>query len=165
MSATNSAKERGRVQADAAIALLAEAFPTAFAIYEVKRRPLKVGIHADVLAALNGAMTPAELGLALRRYCGNSVYLSRLLRGACRYDVDGQHAGDVTAEEEERAKARLAARLAKAKPQQPSAPKAKPQQQPKIVPAPKRDSLADLKAASRRAATRIRGRGIESWRA
>jgi ProP effector len=164
MSATNSAKERGRVQADAAIALLAEAFPTAFAIYEVKRRPLKVGIHADVLAALNGAMTPAELGLALRRYCGNSVYLSRLLRGAWRYDVDGQRAGDVTAEEEERAKARLAARLAKAKPQKPSAPKAKPQ--PKIIapaPAPKRDSLADLKG--RRAATRIRGRGIESWRA
>jgi sRNA-binding protein len=165
MSPTNSAKDRRRAEAEAVIVLLAERFPKTFAVFEQRRRPLKIGINSDVLAALNGVMTPREIGVALRFYTGNTGYLCAMLRGAWRIDLDGQRAGDVTAEEEQAAKARLAARLAKAKPQQPSAPKAKPQQQPKIVPAPKRDSLADLKAASRRAATRIRGRGIESWRA
>jgi hypothetical protein len=46
----------------ACIELLAETFPLAFSIYEARRRPLKVGIHLDILKALDGAITPIELG-------------------------------------------------------------------------------------------------------
>src|SRR5262249_34916946 len=36
----------------AAIALLAERWPKCFAVYEQRRRPLKIGIDADIMAAL-----------------------------------------------------------------------------------------------------------------
>jgi hypothetical protein len=49
----------------AAIALLAELYPKCFSIYERRRRPLKIGIHNDVLAAVDGVITPAELHGAL----------------------------------------------------------------------------------------------------
>ena len=49
----------------AAIALLAETFPECFSVYEGRPRPLKIGIHLDILAAVNGALTPLELSKAL----------------------------------------------------------------------------------------------------
>jgi len=51
----------------AAIALLAETFPQCFSVYE-GRRPLKLKIHLDIQAALDGAITPAELHKALGAY-------------------------------------------------------------------------------------------------
>jgi hypothetical protein len=49
----------------AVIAVLAEMFPKCFSVYEGRRRPLKIGIHRDIGAALDGAVTPAELHRAL----------------------------------------------------------------------------------------------------
>ena len=66
----------------AVIALLAETFPRCFTVYEGRRRPLKLGIHRDILAAFAEALTPAELNAALRAYCGNRVYLERSHEGA-----------------------------------------------------------------------------------
>jgi ProP effector len=82
-------------EAAACIGLLAEAFPIAFSVYEVRRRPLKVGIHLDILKRLDGAITPIELGRALACYCGNRRYRNRLIEGAQRIDLQGQPAGTV----------------------------------------------------------------------
>jgi ProP effector len=120
----------------AAIALLAETFPKCFAVFEQRRQPLKIGIHADIAAALDGAITLEELSNALRFYTGNVGYLRSLRAGAPRIDLDGQPAGVVTAEETAFAKTRLRAqRKNSAKPAVPTA-------------APKRLGLADLKAAA-----------------
>ena len=62
-------------------------------------RPLKIGIHEDLIAALVGAITPAELGRALCTYTRNKVYRSRLRAGAIRIDLNGEPAGIVTPEQ------------------------------------------------------------------
>jgi ProP effector len=123
--------------AEAVIELLAERFPKCFVVYERRRKPLKIGIHHDIMAALDGAITPVELGIALRFYVGNSAYLRGLLKGAWRVDLDGEPVGSITAEQEARAKATIAARLAK------RAARAKALQ-------PRRDGLAQLRDAARR---------------
>ena len=56
---------RRNLAADAAIALLTERWPLCFSVYERRRLPLKIGIKDEILAALDGAITPAELGTAL----------------------------------------------------------------------------------------------------
>jgi ProP effector len=95
---------------NAAIALLAETWPLCFAIYERRRQPLKVGIRSDILAALDGAATPEELGAALRSYTGNPHYLRAMFIGAPRprIDLDGNPYGEVTAEQAAAAAAKLA---------------------------------------------------------
>src|SRR5262245_8233047 len=97
----------------AAIALLAETFPQCFSVYEGRRRPLKLKIHLDIQAALNGAITPADLHRALGLYCSNEAYLGNTRKGAWRLDLDGNPAGTVTADEEAHAKATLAGIRAK----------------------------------------------------
>ena len=80
----------------AVLELLAETFPACFSIYEQRRRPLKIGIHFDILAALDGAVAPKELSRALAVYAGNNSYRSSLVAGATRIDLNGQPAGVVT---------------------------------------------------------------------
>ena len=134
---------RARHQVVAAvIALLVEAFPRCFSIYEGRRRPLKLKIDLDILTALNGAVTPAELQKALGAYTSNSSYLGHILKGAWRVDLAGEPAGVVTADEEAHAKAALARIRAKEKKR---TAQAKVQTQ---APPAKRLSLADLKAAA-----------------
>src|SRR5262249_33309804 len=122
----------------AAITLLAETFPKCFSVYEGRRRPLKLGIHLDIQTALDGAITPAQLGKALGIYCATQVYLAHPRTGAGRLDLDGNPAGTVTADEEAHARATLAGIRAK---------KAA-RTQPAILQPPKRLSLGDLKAAA-----------------
>jgi len=123
----------------ATIALLAETFPHCFSVYEGRRRPLKLKIHLDIQAVLDGgAITPVELHNALGAYCSNQVYLNYTRKGAWRLDLDGKPVGVVTADEEAHAKATLAGIKAKRE------ARAKAQTQPA-----KRLSLADLKAAAR----------------
>jgi sRNA-binding protein len=90
---------RSKPQAMAVIELLAETFPRCFVVHEARRRPLKIGIHQDILAALDGAVTARELSLALSIYCGNKVYKRRLRPGAVRIGLDGEPAGIVTADQ------------------------------------------------------------------
>jgi len=82
----------------ATLELLCEMFPRAFRRHEVRRRPLKIGIHHDLRAALNGAVTDDELRRALRVYCANTMYRNGLIAGATRIDLDGNPAGTVSAE-------------------------------------------------------------------
>jgi ProP effector len=76
--------------------LLSDKFPLAFNRYERKRLPLKIGIHLDILAAVEG-ISPAELKLALRVYTANRLYRAQLRAGAARIDLAGKAAGVVTA--------------------------------------------------------------------
>jgi ProP effector len=112
-----------------------------FFVYERRRKPLKLKIHLDLQAALDGAITPDELHRALRFYCGNEGYLRGLLKGARRVDLAGNPVGTVTADEEDNAKQKLAAMEAKRTRRK----QAMAQQKA----APKRLSLGDLKAAAR----------------
>jgi ProQ/FINO family len=51
--------------ATAAIVRLAELYPKCFSVYEGRRRPLKIGIHKDILAAADELllMRGANVGL------------------------------------------------------------------------------------------------------
>jgi len=68
--------------AKATIELLAARWPRCFAVYQKQRKPLKLGVHRDILAALDGAVAPRDLNNALRYYCGNHCYLKAEVRGS-----------------------------------------------------------------------------------
>jgi ProQ/FINO family len=82
---------------------LAAAFPNAFSLHEGRRRPLKIGIHHDLLV-LGGAERSRELSAALRSYTLNRAYLRAMRPGAVRVDLDGNPAGRVTDEDAARAR-------------------------------------------------------------
>jgi ProP effector len=102
-----------RTRAKALIAVLAAKFPKCFAVPDTRRRPLKVGIDADLLAALSGTIPRTDLVRALAMYCSSHGYLERVLNGAWRIDLQGNPAGVVTAEDERHAKAKRAGIKAK----------------------------------------------------
>ena len=145
----------------AGILRLAEAFPKTFFLYAVQRKPLKIGIHADIRATLGDAMGEGELSAVLGYYCGNEGYMKRCVAGAARIDLEGSPAGAVTAEQADHAAEMLQRRAAKqarkaaAKPAAPStpnlasSPKPAPPEAPSPTPVepPKRLGLSDLKTA------------------
>jgi ProP effector len=144
---TNRIQSKRAQIAAVVIELLAEQFPKCFAVYEQRRRPLKIGIYNELLAALDGAVTKRELHTALGVYTSNPAYLRALVAGAVRIDLNGVPAGTVTQDEAEHAKQRLIARRLKRL----AAPTAAPSTSsisPPPPPSPKRLGLADLKAAA-----------------
>jgi ProP effector len=142
-----------RKTTQATIEALADLFPACFALFQQRRKPLKLGIRDDVLAALNGAITVKEAGLALKIYTSNRFYLQASIEGAVRIDLNGNTAGHVTAEEAANAKQRLAAQRDKWKRQLEAKAKAKATAEVKAKNAG-RISLDGLRAAAqaRRAA-------------
>ena len=80
----------------AVISLLAEKWPSCFSIIECGRRPLKLGIRDDVLAALDSAISAGKVSAALRWYVSSPEYQHRLLHGAWRVDLNGRPAGTVS---------------------------------------------------------------------
>ena len=137
---------------DATIMLLTEKWPSAFFMFEQRRRPLKVGIHIDVLAALDGLVTEKELARAMRFYVGNPFYLQRMTAGADRIDLNGVAVGVVTEEQAAVAARILASRKSKC------LASSKASRSPSLAPkpvvvsvaplSPPRLSLADLKRAA-----------------
>src|SRR5262245_14137018 len=111
MGAVRMLKKRARTKA--VITALAARFPKCFAVPDTSRRPLKVGIDADILAALSGTIRRTELIRALAMYCSSEGYLERVLTGALRIDLEGKPAGVVTADDERHAKAKRAGIKAK----------------------------------------------------
>lgn len=146
MSASPSAFARKEQQAAGVIAALADLWPLTFFVFQHHRKPLKVGIDHDVFVAAKGAVTAAEIKLAVRRYCGSVGYLQACAAGAARIDLNGEAVGQVAPSEAVFAAEQLAQR--------------KPKPARAITPAPKapepakRVSLAELKAT---AAARKRG--------
>jgi ProP effector len=133
------------------IGVLVERFPACFAVNPSHRRPLKLGIHLDILAQLSDTIAPRDLSAALRIYVSNVKYLKALVAGADRVDLNGMPAGTVTAEHADIAKAQYEQRRdkQKAKQKQLAVATAKPGQPPKpVAAAPRRISLADLRKAA-----------------
>ena len=115
-SASPLAKRNHRMSHNAILAvisLLAEKWPSCFSIIESGRRPLKLGIRDDVLAALDGAISAGKVSAALRWYVSSPEYQRRLLHGAWRVDLNGRPAGTVSQEDEAHARVQLAAIEAK----------------------------------------------------
>ena len=150
---TIMSKAAKRARVGTVIKLLCDRFPETFSLHDP--RPLKVGVHPDVLAALGEAVTPRDLQSALRAYTGTKRYLCALTAGAGRVGLDGKLADSVTPEGEAVAKKRLA-ELAKATapgtklPAGRAAPAMRPAAETEKPAAPKRLSLADLREAGRR---------------
>jgi len=132
---------------DEVLTLLCARFPKTFFLYEVRRRPLKLGIHHDVVAVIGKSIGRKHLRLALSYYAGNHGYLRAQQVGAERIDLDGAVAGTVTEDEAENAKRMLAGISVK---------RDKPNQK---KPEPRRDGLAALReaAAARRKQLAARG--------
>jgi sRNA-binding protein len=134
---------------DAIMARLCTAFPKSFFVHEGRRRPLKLGIHRDILAALGAEIDPKELSVALRVYTAAVHYLGMQRTGAWRIDLHGNVAGTVTKEEAAIAQQRLAGiRKRKPKPARVEPKAEKPLQVEVEPPKPRRLGLADLKAAA-----------------
>jgi sRNA-binding protein len=81
----------------ATVTLLAERFPAAFFTFEGQRRPLKIGIAADICEAMP-EINKEHLQWALARYCMSPGYLRSLTCGAVRVGLAGDAAGTVTDE-------------------------------------------------------------------
>jgi len=105
----------------ATLTALALRWPRTFWVLETRRRPLKVGIHLDIMAA--GGFSEPELRAALRAYTVNAAYRRNLVAGAERIGLDGQPAGTVTAEQEQHEKAANAGHFRRVRGAKPPAPK------------------------------------------
>jgi sRNA-binding protein len=90
------------------LACLANLFSQCFSLAGRDRKPLKVGISNDLLVAKTD-LSNTELRRALAAYTNSIGYLSKMLEGAARIDLDGEPAGVVTAEEARHAWAKMEA--------------------------------------------------------
>ena len=79
----------------AVLQLLQEQWPKCFAVLETRRRPLKVGIHNEILEALSGAVTQAELANALANAVAGaaSIASKRIKAEAGWYSAPGLGSG------------------------------------------------------------------------
>jgi ProP effector len=77
--------------------LLAEHFPALFG--EGLAKPIKLRIQADINRRAPGVFTKKALSIFLQRHTTRTAYLRALVaEGATRIDLDGQPAGEISAE-------------------------------------------------------------------
>src|SRR5262245_47090831 len=93
-SAASRKTAKKETEAVAALRILLEQFPDCFDWND--HRPLKIGIHKDLVARGVERRT-ARIGLS--RYCRQIGYHHALVERATRIDLDGQPAGIVTPQE------------------------------------------------------------------
>lgn len=79
-------------------AKLTKRFPNCFADFCKPKRPLKVGITADVIAAAPD-LDCNEVSNAITDYCSGKSYRAAMIEGVARIDLDGNAAGVVTKRE------------------------------------------------------------------
>jgi sRNA-binding protein len=92
---------------DACAELLKQHFPALFA---GAPKPLKLRIQADIQARVPGVFTKSALSAFLRQHTGRNAYLLALTRADQRFDLDGQPAGELSAEHRQAALDELARR-------------------------------------------------------
>jgi sRNA-binding protein len=149
-------RSRNQSCGDTIIAVLAELFPVFAAERWQPHRPLKIGIHLDLVD--RGVLLPDECRV-LRRYVSRRMYQCALAAGGPRFDLAGNVAGEVTPEQIFGAKAVLACIDAKAADQAVAVraaregerierKRAKPSPPPPPAAEPRRLGLADLKRAA-----------------
>jgi len=90
---------------------LAELFPPLFGP-EGPPRPLKLRIQADIQQRAPGQFSKRALSVFLSRYTTANAYLRALLQSPHRFDLDGQPAGEISAEHRQAATEELARRRA-----------------------------------------------------
>lgn len=91
--------------------LLAEHFPALFGAGVIK--PIKLRIQADIHQRAPGVFTKKALSIFLQRHTTGTAYLRALVaEGAARIDLDGQPAGEVSAEHRDAAGVELERRRA-----------------------------------------------------
>lgn len=103
-------------------------------------RPLKIKIHLDIRAALDGSGTAnVRIARALHYHTGHGLYLKALADGGPRYNLAGEIEGEVTEEQRRHAiqqiKERQRARQKKPKPPAPPEPDPAPAQADDAPPA------------------------------
>jgi len=91
---------------DQELAKLYSLFPLAF--HDQRRRPLKIGIHRDILSTYPRVWSSRRLRLILHAYTTGLQYLAASKPGAPRLDLEGKEAGEVTPEQAALAAERLA---------------------------------------------------------
>ena len=102
---TTTARPPFRVRVEQAQTLLRERYPALFAAADPK--PLAIGIHR-VLLERHPELDLSGLKRALTLHTGRFSYQKLLKAGAVRFDLDGQPADEVTEEQAEIARQRLA---------------------------------------------------------
>jgi ProP effector len=83
---------------DDLVVKLVAAYPRAFFLDQVNRRPLKLQIHYDLRSDKAHGLSDAELRTALARYCQSAGYLAAMTLGAQRINLAGEPSGTVSAE-------------------------------------------------------------------
>lgn len=86
--------------------LLVEKFPACFAPKGAQKRPLKIGIMEDLVAAFPD-VPRSKIGTGLYDYTSGPTYIGNLKAGAERIDLDGNPVGIVTEDEEKSAAHRM----------------------------------------------------------
>ena len=94
-------------QPNRATELLTELRRSAPAVFRNPPRPLMVGIREQIIERYRGEYTARDVAIALRQWCGWSLYLRALVAGAVRVDLDGAIAGAVTEEHAQHASEHL----------------------------------------------------------
>lgn len=103
-----------RQLAPTVVELCAQVWPRCFAVYQQRRRPLKVGIHHDIRTLVGDELDRKLLTAALRLYTGNPFYLRALIEpGAVRVDLSGNPVGEVSPEDQQQARERFAMVMAR----------------------------------------------------
>jgi sRNA-binding protein len=134
-----ASKRKARIEAATSVLfILRQRWPDTFARLSARtRRPLKVGIRDDVIAALPD-IPPALISFALGIYTSGVPYRSACIEGAARIGLGGP-AGVVSPAEAAHARAQIDKRQRREKPKA-SSP----------APSPRRITLTDLRAAAAR---------------
>lgn len=86
--------------------ILCAAFPQCFCAKGEIKKPLKLGIFHDVLVHMP-EIGMRRLEVALVDYTGGKKYLTQIVEGSPRFDLQGNPAGMVTADEAANALLRL----------------------------------------------------------
>lgn len=89
----------------ACAARLAELFPAVFT--PGAPRPLKLRIQPDIQQRAPGVFTKRALSVFLHRHTTSNAYLRALVAASTRSDLDGQPAGEVSAEHRQAAQAEI----------------------------------------------------------
>jgi hypothetical protein len=86
--------------------LLCERFPLVFRPKHHQKLPLAISIHKG-LAALMPDVRPHQLSAAIFNYCKGPTYLTEILCGADRYNLNGRPEGAVSQRDEDHATEKL----------------------------------------------------------
>lgn len=89
-----------------------ETLITGFPIF-AEAKPLAIGIHKAILER-QPELTKEQVSRALRMHTASTRYLKALSQAEHRYDLDGNEAGEVTAEQREAATNQVKERIKKA---------------------------------------------------